>query len=84
MRTKLETAATTTAAQALDPKKIAAVEAVERENKLMTSAWFDLAARLQTNTVILGRGRRKEPPKSWLGKQREILGLGIGIGGRMR
>ena len=37
----------------------------------MTSAWFDLSSRLQSNTVIVGR--RKESPKSFLGKQRAVV-----------
>lgn len=45
--------------------------ALQRENKLMTSAWFDLSSRLQSNTVMVGR--RKETPKSFLGKQRAVV-----------
>lgn len=44
---------------------------LQRENKLMTSAWYDLSSRLQNNTVMVGR--RKEIPKSFLGKQRAIV-----------
>ena len=45
------------------------LETLQRENKLITSAWFDLTCRLQSNTVLLSR-RQQEPPKSWLGRQR--------------
>ena len=44
------------------------LENLRRENKLITSAWFDLTCRLQSNTVLLAR--RQEPPKSWLSRQR--------------
>lgn len=48
------------------------VENLRRENKLITSAWYDMTMRLQSNTVILQR--RSEAPKSWLGKQRLAVG----------
>jgi protein HOOK3 len=41
---------------------------LKRENNLITSAWYDLTCRLQSNTVLLAR--RQEQPKSWLGRQR--------------
>ncbi|KAF2092928.1 hypothetical protein NA57DRAFT_23428, partial [Rhizodiscina lignyota] len=47
---------------------------LRRENKLLTSAWYDLTSRLQSNTVVLQR--RSEPPKSWLGRQRLAVGQG--------
>ncbi|KAI7377325.1 hypothetical protein KC336_g19584, partial [Hortaea werneckii] len=46
--------------------------ALQRENRLMASAWYDLASRLQNNGVSLGR--RRQEPKSWLGKQRALVG----------
>jgi hypothetical protein len=50
---------------------------LERENKLLATAWYDLTCRLQSNTVMLAR--RQEPPKSWLGKQRAaVAGAGGG------
>jgi protein HOOK3 len=55
------------------------VENLKRENKLITSAWYDMTTRLQSNTVIL---QRKEAPRSWLGKQRNLLGNGAGLGRR--
>ena len=45
---------------------------LRRENKLITSAWYDLTCRLQSNTVVLQR--RSEAPKSWLGRQRAVVG----------
>lgn len=55
------------------------LEILQRENHLITSAWYDMTTRLQSNTVIL---QRKEAPKSWLGKQRSALGGGLGLGRR--
>jgi hypothetical protein len=51
---------------------------LERENKLLATAWYDLTCRLQSNTVMLAR--RQEPPKSWIGKQRAAV-AGAGGGG---
>ena len=45
---------------------------LRRENKLITSAWYDMTCRLQSNTVMLQR--RSEAPKSWLGRQRAVVG----------
>lgn len=52
---------------------------LERELKLMASAYHDLAGRLQMNNVVLQR--RAEAPKSWLGRQRKAM---EGIGGLVR
>ena len=49
--------------------------ALKRENALMTSAWYDLTSRLQSHNVSVGR--RRDDPKSWLGKQRQLVGLGL-------
>ncbi|KAF3164985.1 hypothetical protein TWF225_001558 [Orbilia oligospora] len=46
-------------------------EILMKEVDLMTSAWYDITSRLQSNTVTLGR--RKEAPVSWLGKQRQAV-----------
>ncbi|KAF1970170.1 hypothetical protein BU23DRAFT_474993 [Bimuria novae-zelandiae CBS 107.79] len=48
------------------------LENLRRENRLMTSAWYDMTNRLQSNTVVLQR--KSEAPKSWLGKQRVVVG----------
>lgn len=47
---------------------------LQRENRLMASAWYDLSSRLQNNGVSLGR--RRQEPKSWIGKQRALVGPG--------
>lgn len=52
---------------------------LERELKLVASAYHDLAGRLQMNNVILQR--RAEAPKSWLGRQRKAMD---GVGGLAR
>ncbi|QDS76980.1 hypothetical protein FKW77_005688 [Venturia effusa] len=49
---------------------------LHRENKLIASAWYDLTCRLQSNTVMLSR--RQEPPKSWIGRQRGVVGGSAG------
>lgn len=41
---------------------------LQRENKLIASAWYDLTCRLQSNTVHLAR--RAEGGRSWLTKMR--------------
>ena len=53
------------------------MELVERENRLMTGAWYGLSSRLQMNSVVLVR---KSEPKGWLGKMRaEIHGPVVGF-----
>ena len=48
------------------------IEALERENRLMASAYHSLAGRLQMNNVTLQR--RDQQPLTWLQKQRkEVL-----------
>jgi hypothetical protein len=55
--------------------KQAALEAIiknlEKENALISSAWYDLTSRLQSNHVVLQR--RHDVPKSWLNKQRQLV-----------
>jgi len=46
--------------------------ALQRENRLMATAWHDLSSRLQNSGVSLGR--RRQEPKSWIGKQRALVG----------
>ena len=58
------------------------VSALERENKLMVSAWYDLSSRLQNNGVSLGR--RRQEPKSWIGRQRGMVGPQSGVAGGRR
>jgi protein HOOK3 len=45
---------------------------LRRENNLIATAWYDMTTRLQSNTVVLQR--RSEAPKSWLGRQRAVVG----------
>jgi protein HOOK3 len=44
------------------------IKTLERENKLITSAWYDITCRLQSNTVHLAR--RAEGGRSWLARMR--------------
>lgn len=50
------------------------VAALQRENRLMATAWYDLSSRLQQNGTSLGH--RRQEPKSWIGKQRALVGPG--------
>ncbi|KAL9098683.1 MAG: hypothetical protein Q9163_005697 [Psora crenata] len=47
------------------------IQNLERELKLMASAYHDLAGRLQMSSVTLQR--RADAPKSWLGRQRRAM-----------
>ncbi|KAI4755762.1 hypothetical protein E4T52_12106 [Aureobasidium sp. EXF-3400] len=78
LKKQIGSGATTTATGNVPSAEFAALQ---RENKLMTSAWFDLSSRLQSNTVMLGR--RKESPKSFLGKQRQLVTPGL-VSGQVR
>lgn len=53
---------------------------LQRENHLVVTAWYDLAGRLTNNGVSVGR-RRREEPRSWIGRQRGVVGPGT-TGGR--
>lgn len=55
---------------------------LQRENALMTTAWYDLTSRLQSNHVILQR--RQDAPRSWLGRQRGIVVGGSGGAGSLK
>jgi protein HOOK3 len=48
------------------------IASLQRENRLITTAWYDLSSRLQNNGVSLGR--RRPEPRSWIGKQRALVG----------
>lgn len=61
------------------PEERSYIQNLERENKLMASAYYDLTSRLQMNNVILQR--RAEVPKSWLGRQRKAMEA---VGGLVR
>nr|POF14875.1 protein hook like 1 [Quercus suber] len=58
------------------------IAVLQRENQLMTSAWYDLASRMQNNGVSLGR--RRQEPKSWIARQRALVGPGAGGSGISR
>lgn len=49
----------------------AIIKNLEKENALISSAWYDLTSRLQSNHVVLQR--RHDVPKSWLNKQRQMV-----------
>lgn len=49
----------------------ALIKNLTRENLLITTAWYDLTSRLQSNHVVLQR--RQDAPKSWLNKQRQMV-----------
>ncbi|KAH8803234.1 hypothetical protein F5884DRAFT_637824, partial [Xylogone sp. PMI_703] len=44
---------------------------LKRELSLMTSAWYDVMSRLQSNAMVLQR--RPDAPKGWLNKQRQMI-----------
>lgn len=69
MFTRLEAQTRTDFVQAAPTKDLATLQ---RENHLVATAWFDLSSRIQNNNVTLGR--RREGPKSWIGKQRALVG----------
>ncbi|ROV97762.1 hypothetical protein VMCG_07440 [Cytospora schulzeri] len=46
------------------------IKNLQRENAMISTAWYDLTSRLQSNHVVL---QRKDQPKSWLNKQRQMV-----------
>ncbi|WPH04233.1 protein hook like 1 [Acrodontium crateriforme] len=56
------------------------ITVLQRENRLMVSAWYDLSTRIQHNTVSVAR--RKQDPRSWIGKQRALVGPGSAMAAR--
>ncbi|PQE33762.1 microtubule binding protein [Rutstroemia sp. NJR-2017a WRK4] len=50
------------------------VKTLTKENAVIATAWYDLTSRLQSNHVVLQR--RQDAPKSWLGKQRQLVNSG--------
>ncbi|GAB7365390.1 hypothetical protein MBLNU230_g6468t1 [Neophaeotheca triangularis] len=81
LREELETATTQRPRQPVATAATAQQDAgaLQRENRLVATAWFELSARLQRNDV--GLGRRRQEPKSWIGRQRAMVGPGSGAGG---
>ncbi|CAG8954913.1 hypothetical protein HYFRA_00008601 [Hymenoscyphus fraxineus] len=58
-------------ADAQKAAKDAIIKNLSRENALISSAWYDLTGRLQSNHLVLQR--RQDAPKSWLNKQRQMV-----------
>jgi hypothetical protein len=56
------------------------LDQLQRENKLIASAWYDLTCRLQSNTVLLAR--RAEGGRSWLGRMRTAVNRNTSAGGQ--
>jgi protein HOOK3 len=73
LRKQLDAASKQPSTTALTPD----MATMQRENKLMASAWHDVTSRLQNNGVSLSR--RKQEPKSWIAKQRALVGPGSGM-----
>ncbi|RQM06759.1 hypothetical protein DH86_00002731 [Scytalidium sp. 3C] len=59
----------------MDEEKLNSLESenknLKRELSLMTSAWYDIMSRLQSNAMVLQR--RPDAPKGWLNKQRQMI-----------
>ncbi|KAK3943568.1 protein hook [Diplogelasinospora grovesii] len=51
------------------------IKNLQRENAMITTAWYDLTSRLQSNHVVLQR--RHDAPRSWLNKQRQMVNGGF-------
>ncbi|KAI1471504.1 uncharacterized protein F4812DRAFT_181244 [Daldinia caldariorum] len=47
------------------------IKNLQRENAMISTAWYDLTSRLQSTHVVLQR--RQEVPRSWLNKQRQLV-----------
>ncbi|KAK5658605.1 hypothetical protein OQA88_1998 [Cercophora sp. LCS_1] len=47
------------------------IKTLQRENTMITTAWYDITSRLQSNHVVLQR--RQDAPRSWLNKQRQMV-----------
>lgn len=54
-----------------DKTKDQVIKNLQRENAMISTAWYDLTSRLQSNHVVLQR--RSDAPKSWLNKQRQLV-----------
>ena len=79
LRKDLALASSTTSPASRGPTPAASpdVAVLQRENQLMTTAWYDLAGRLTSNGVSLDR--RRQEPRSWIGKQRALVGPRGGV-----
>ncbi|KAI0846627.1 hypothetical protein F5Y00DRAFT_243619 [Daldinia vernicosa] len=47
------------------------IKNLQRENAMISTAWYDLTSRLQSTHVVLQR--RQDAPRSWLNKQRQMV-----------
>ncbi|KAL2160115.1 hypothetical protein VTH06DRAFT_1770 [Thermothelomyces fergusii] len=47
------------------------IKNLQRENAMITTAWYDLTSRLQSNHVVVQR--RYDAPRSWLNRQRQMV-----------
>lgn len=56
------------------------IKDLKRENAMITTAWYDLTSRLQSNHVVLQR--RHDVPKSWLNRQRQMVNGKLWYGNR--
>lgn len=52
-------------------------ENLQRELSLMTSAWYDMTSRMQSDAIVVQR--RSEAPKSFLNKQRRLVNNPVSI-----
>ncbi|KAF3766251.1 hypothetical protein M406DRAFT_351398 [Cryphonectria parasitica EP155] len=61
------------------------IKNLQRENAMISTAWYDLTSRLQSNHVVL---QRRDQPRSWLNKQRQMVNVriwdGDSVGVRLR
>ncbi|KAK4580347.1 hypothetical protein LTR86_000550 [Recurvomyces mirabilis] len=80
LRQEVEAAAVAAKAQPQKDSPAQDLAALQRENRLMTSAWYDLSSRIQQQGVSVGR--RRYEPKSWIGKQRQLIGPNVGLNQR--
>lgn len=53
------------------------IKDLKREIAMITTAWYDLASRLQSNLVVLQR--RHDVPKSWVNRQRQMANCKLTI-----
>lgn len=47
------------------------IKNLQRENAMISTAWYDLTSRLQSNHVVLQR--RQDIPRTWIGKSRQMV-----------
>ncbi|KAK3672919.1 hypothetical protein LTR78_007272 [Recurvomyces mirabilis] len=80
LRQEVEAAAAAAKSQPQKDTPARDLAALQKENRLMTSAWYDLSNRIQQQGVSVGR--RRYEPKSWIGKQRQLVGPSVGLNQR--